>query len=459
MDLALRIGFDRKRLDFLLLHATVFSAGDLENFQRPLRRDHRLPGQRGGGNGRLHLLACPGVASIRPDDDFERFSSSDHRSGATLLAAGGIHHAGLDGVFRVHVALRLLRRRSVDFDLRRAIRTDGNVAFHHQFIRRPTIPLPPRRVRRKAAPAVPRRVPGGVATIPPRAGAIEPIPAPHRKPPLAHGAAFHNDLDIRIPNGSPVEIHGLHRRREFITQLHRFRRGIHLHLIFRLAVFLHLQTNGCRDPVADLKRRVPRSEHRILGDDHFAFHRAEIVGFEFFDLHRFLATAVVEGELAILVSPHRFVRLEVADIAEIKLQVRGIARLVERPIRDAIREIAVPVLKLRLLDAMRLESEKRHGPVLLSCDRQPLIFRVQVGGPKQRFSILIRSPRQHLRAYLHIPFHRLFPLQIDRAIAEKLDLRPGHRSAARGIRHPPLFFPAHVVLHDHRVHDPHQRVK
>ena len=158
-------------------------------------------------------------------------------------------------------------------------------------------------MRRNAAPAFPTRMPGCLAAIPPRAGAVEPIPAPDREPALADRTAFHDDLDVGIPHRSAVKISRFDGRREFITELHRRVRSLDLHLVFRLAIFLHPQANGGGNPVGDLENCAPVSEHRVLGNDDFALHRAERVGLEILEFHRLLAATVEKNERAGLIRP------------------------------------------------------------------------------------------------------------------------------------------------------------
>ena len=124
LHLTLRVSHYRILLNFLLLDASIVPTGEFENNQLSFCADDWISCQSRSGNRRFHHLPGTGVATVRPQHDFERFARGDDRAGATFFAAGGIHHAGLDGVFRIHVAVDFLCRRSVDFDLRRAIRAD-----------------------------------------------------------------------------------------------------------------------------------------------------------------------------------------------------------------------------------------------------------------------------------------------------------------------------------------------
>ena len=241
--LALRVRLDGKRLGFLFLDPALSAAGQLIDGELAFRADHRFPRQRGGGNRRLDLLARAAVAAVGPDDDFEGLARSDDRSGPALLAARGIHDAGLDGISRIQIAMDFLGGRGVDLDQRGAVRADRHAALQDQLVRREAVALPPRRMRRHAAPILPAGVPARVAAAPPRARAIEPVPAPGREPALTDRAALDDDLDGGIPDRRTVEVSRLHRGGEFPAKLHRHAGGLDFHLKFRLAVFLHSQAD------------------------------------------------------------------------------------------------------------------------------------------------------------------------------------------------------------------------
>ena len=256
-----------------------------------------------------------------------------------------------------------------------------------------------------------------------------------------------------------MEISGLDGRRELVAEFHRLGGSLDFHLVFRLAVFLHAQANGGGDLVADVENRVPCSENSVLGNDDFAFHRAERVGSELLDFQHLFAASVGNDETAGLVGPLVFVRLEVADVAEVKLQVRGVTGLVERPVRDAVGDVAVAVFELGLFHMIGLEPEKRGRAVLLAGDGQPLEMLVPIAGFEQGFSVSIGATVETLGADFHPACQRVLPFKMDRAVADELDLRPRNGRAGGGIGDPPLFFATHVVLHEHRIHDPDERVE
>ena len=96
---------------------------------------------------------------------------------------------------------------------------------------------------------------------------------------------------------------------------------------------------------------------------------------------------------------------------------------------------------------------------LLSSDGNPLIFLIQLARLEQRFPVRIRAALEALGPDLHVSNERKLAVQMNGPVAEELDLRLRHRCAAVGVRHPPLLLPGHVVLHEHRVHAPDERVK
>ena len=155
-----------------------------------------------------------------------------------------------------------------------------------------------------------------------------------------------------------MEIRRLHGRGEFIPELHWRIWCLDFHLVFRLAIFFHMEAHGSRNLVGNFKHCAPTTEHCVLGNDHFTLHRAERVSLEVFNFHHLLASAIGQDESARLIRPPRFIRLEIADITEVKLQVRRVSRFVERAVRDAVAEIAVGVFKLGNLDVIRLKSKK-----------------------------------------------------------------------------------------------------
>ena len=142
-----------------------------------------------------------------------------------------------------------------------------------------------------------------------------------------------------------------------------------------------------------------------------------------------------------------------------EFQVRGVARFVKRAVRDAVGEITVAVFKLRDLHMIGKESEERGGASLLAGDGEPLVVTIPITRLEQRFTLLIRRAVKLLGAHLHPPAEWSLPFEVDRPIAEEIDLRACHRLPARGVRHPPLFFAAHVVLDEHGIDNPYQSVK
>ena len=106
-----------------------------------------------------------------------------------------------------------------------------------------------------------------------------------------------------------------------------------------------------------------------------------------------------------------------------------------------------------------LEPEKRGGPSFLAGDGEPLELTIIVTGLEQGLAIVIGRAIEAGSANVQPPGERIFPFEVDGPVAEKLDVRARHRRAARGIGDPPLLLAAHVILHQHGIHDPDERVE
>ena len=138
-----------------------------------------------------------------------------------------------------------------------------------------------------------------------------------------------------------MEVVRLDRGGELITEFHGFRRGLDFDFVFRLPVFLNPQDDLRGNLVGNLIDSGPSTQRRILGDNDFRFNGTQRIGLKFFDFHRLLAATIHQGESAGLVGPTRFIGLEIADIAQVELEMHLVTGLIERTIGYAITHVAI----------------------------------------------------------------------------------------------------------------------
>ena len=95
----------------------------------------------------------------------------------------------------------------------------------------------------------------------------------------------------------------------------------------------------------------------------------------------------------------------------------------------------------------------------LAGDGQPFEITIIITGLEQRFSIVIGRPIECLGADFHPRLRRIFPFETNGPVTKKLDVRAHHWRTASRVRHPPLFIATHVILDQHRIHDPDECVE
>ena len=330
------------------------------------------------------------------------------------------------------VAVDELRDGAIDLDLHLAVRADGGRLLKHQLGRAHAILLPPRRRGADAAPPRPAGIPIAHRIRPPIARPVKPIPRPGGEPAVVEKVTLHLDFHRGLRDRRAVVVVRGNSGLEGFSERHGLSGGIHLHLVFRLLVFLDAEREiRVRDTTAgDSDVVVPQCG--LFLEIEIEFDAPKCIRTETFFLNDQLVAPIADLDVRCFSRVGGNLAEIIARLARPEFHINFLAGAVNRPVGDADGFLRKVVGAVTVVAPLETVAGKEGAAFPGAGDHMPLEqVAILLHLIEDELAVGVRAPfkisRDDLKAALAL---RLF--QIIRAKTEELQLAR-HGAAVRRI--------------------------